>query len=176
MRQSRGRQWFFRLLGFTGATLFVAFWTWALFFASKEAVNRIDDHAWAERAEEICAAATVERTALSDFREIDGAGPELIAERAEVVDRATDILEAMLDDVVAVAPTDAKGIEIVPLWEADYRTFIENRRTYADQLRATGENLPFYESAIPIPISEKVAVFAGDNYMPSCSPPSDLSS
>ena len=31
---------------------FVAFWVWALFFASKEAVNKIDDRAWAARAED----------------------------------------------------------------------------------------------------------------------------
>ena len=43
-----------------GVVSFVVFWTWALFFASKEAVNRIDDRAWAERAESICAAAEEE--------------------------------------------------------------------------------------------------------------------
>ncbi len=171
-----GRRLVLRLLALVGAALFIAFWTWALFFASKEAINRIEDREWAERAESICAAATIERTALSDFRELDEAGPDLIAERADVVDRATDILEAMLSDVVAVSPTDPKGIEIVPLWEADYRIFIEDRRTYANELRASGVNLPFYETAITIPISEKVATFAGDNSMPSCSPPSDLSS
>lgn len=171
-----GRRLFLRCLALVGAALFIAFWTWALFFSSKEAINRIEDRAWAERAESICAAATIERTALSDFRELGEAGPELIAERAEVIDRATDILEGMLNDVVAVSPTDPKGIEIVPLWEADYRIFIEDRRSYANELRASGKNLPFYETAITIPISEKVATFAGDNSMPSCSPPSDLSS
>jgi len=172
---SGGRRLFLRFWALVGAALFIAFWTWALFFASKEAINRIEDRAWAERAESICAAATIERTALSDFRELDEASPDLIAERADVVERATDILEAMLNDVVAVPPIGPKGIEIVPLWEADYRTFIEDRRSYADELVATGENLPFYETAITIPISEKVATFAGDNSMPSCSPPSDLS-
>ena len=36
---------------------FAAFWVWALFFASKEAVNKIADRAWAARAEGICATA-----------------------------------------------------------------------------------------------------------------------
>ena len=31
-----------------------AFWVWALFFASKEAVNKIGDREWAARAEAIC--------------------------------------------------------------------------------------------------------------------------
>ena len=30
-----------------GLICFAAFWTWALFFASKEPVNRIGDRAWA---------------------------------------------------------------------------------------------------------------------------------
>ena len=159
---------------------FVVFWTWALFFASKEAVNKIDDRAWAARAEAICTEANAARLELSDDRSIVDVADEevaaLVRERAEIVDRATDIVERMLDDVVAVEPADAKGRAIVPEWEADYRSYIEGRRAYASDLRATGENLPFYEpGADGIPISERIATFAGDNEMPSCSPPRDLS-
>jgi hypothetical protein len=155
---------------------FAAFWTWALFFASKQAVNKIGDREWAARAERICAAATVEREALADFTRIDRPTPELIASRADVVDAATDVLERMLDDVMATAPTDPKGAAIVPDWSADYRTYLADRRAYADELRASDVNLPFYETAAgTIPVSEKVATFAGDNEMPSCAPPRDLS-
>jgi hypothetical protein len=163
-----------RLLFVTGAIAFVAFWTWALFFASKEAVNRIDDRVWADRAEAICAAATEERLELADFRPIVDAGPDAIRERAGIVDRATDVLERMLDDVVAVDPADQKGREIVPLWEADWRIHVRDRRTFADQLRETGDNLPFYETADGIPLSERIETFAVDNEMPSCAPPRDL--
>ena len=155
--------------------LFAAFWTWALFFASKESVNRIDDRAWAERAEQICRAANEQRLELADFRLITDGGPELIRERAVIVERSTDIIVQMLDDVVAVDPTDQKGSQIVPLWEAEYRTYIEDRYRYADQLRASGENLAFYETANGIPISERIETFAVDNEMPSCAPPRDLS-
>lgn len=154
--------------------VFVVFWTWALFFASKEAVNKIDDRAWAARAEQICEVATEERLALADFRIITEGGPELIRERAGIVVESTDILRRMLDDVVAAAPTDQKGIEIVPLWEADYRTYLQDRYNYAEQLRESGENLPFYETADGIPISERIETFAGDNEMPACAPPRDL--
>ena len=155
--------------------VFATFWTWALFFASKEAVNRIDDRAWAERAEQICERATDERVELADFRVVSEGGPELVLERADIVDASTDILSAMIDDVVAVSPTDPKGREIVPLWEADYRTYLQDRYTFADQLRASGENLPFYESVdTGIPISERIETFAGDNDMPACAPPRDL--
>ena len=154
--------------------LFAVFWTWALFFASKEAVNRIDDRAWAARAEGICRVADERRLELADFRLIDDGGPELIRERAQIVDRSTDIIVRMLDDVVAVRPADRKGRDIVPLWEADYRIYIQDRYRYADQLRESGENLPFYETADGIPISERIETFAVDNEMPSCAPPRDL--
>lgn len=152
---------------------FAAFWVWALFLASKEAVNRIDDRAWAARAEEICAAAREEREALADYRELDRDDPNALTERAGIVDRATDILEAMVDDVVAVTPTDDKGRAIVPLWEDDYRTYLEDRRRYTESLRA-GDASAFTETAVDgIPISEKLETFAGDNEMPSCAPPTD---
>jgi len=154
--------------------VFVVFWVWALFFASKEAVNKIDDRAWAARAETICAAAEVEREALADFRLVDEEDPSMMVERGDLVDRATDVVERMLDEVVAVPPTDAKGAAIVPDWEADYRTYLADRRAYADVLRS-GRNEAFTETALDgIPLSDKLERFAGDNEMPSCAPPIDL--
>ncbi|MEX2625835.1 MAG: hypothetical protein WD225_03065 [Ilumatobacteraceae bacterium] len=154
--------------------VFVGFWTWALFFASKEAVNKIDDRAWAERAESICADAERARDDLADYRRIDPDDAELLRERADLIDRSTDIVEEMLDDVTAVEPTDPKGRDIVPQWESDYRSYIDSRRDYAEVTR-TGRDEPFRQEAIgSIPISERIERFAVDNEMPSCAPPRDL--
>jgi hypothetical protein len=163
-----------RSLILLGALLFASFWVWALFFASKQSINKIDDRVWADRAETICADATVERLALADFREIEPDDATMIRERAVIVDASTDILENMLDDVSAQTPADDKGRSIVPIWEDEYRTYLADRRVYADELRRTGENLPFYETAVGIPISERLETFAVDNEMPSCAPPRDL--
>lgn len=158
-----------------GAALFVAFWTYALFFASKEARNRIGDDGWAARAEEVCAAANSAREDLADLRRVPDDDAVMLAEKAGVVDSATDLVEGALDDVVAVEPDDDKGRALVPQWEADYRTYISDRRDYADDLRA-GDDAPFRETAVDgVPISDRVAVFAGDNRMPACAPPNDLS-
>src|SRR5210317_2079225 len=59
MSKSTDTQFGWRQIGARVAVLtvmiaFAAFWTWALFFASKEAVNRIGDVEWAERAEAVC--------------------------------------------------------------------------------------------------------------------------
>jgi hypothetical protein len=142
-----------------------------LFFASKEAVNRIGDRAWAARAETICRQANEARQELIDLRRVDPDDVEMLRERAEIVDRATDIVEQMVDDVVAVQPTDEKGRAIVPDWAADYRTYLQNRRDFAEELRG-GENVPFREAEIDgIPISERIESFAVDNEMRSCAPP-----
>lgn len=173
--QPRGRRWVQVVLGLV-VVVFAAFWIWALFFASKEAVNRIDDRAWAARAELICVDATAARLQLADLTRIDQGGPELIRRRAVIVDDATGILERMLDDVVAVVPDDEKGRAIVPLWEDEYRVYLADRRAYTEQLRASGENLAFYETAQGgIPVSERLSTFAADNDMPTCAPPIDLS-
>ena len=164
--------WRYVLVGVV--VLFAAFWIWALFFASKEAVNKIGDRAWAARAQGICETAEARRMELADLRHVDEGDLAMLAERGDIVDRATDIVERMLDDVTAVQPNDPKGQAIVPDWARDYRTYIQDRREFADDLRA-GKNEPFAETAVDgIPISEKLTVFAGDNRMPDCSPPIDL--
>jgi hypothetical protein len=169
---TRGAAW--RLVGVAAIVAFAGFWIWALLFASKEAVNRIGDRAWAERAQEICRDAGAARQGLADYRRVDEDDPAMLAERGDLIDRVTDVIERMLDDVVAVDPTDDKGRAIVPQWEADYRTYLEDRRQFADDLRS-GRNEPFRETAVDgIPISEKLEVFAGDNDMPACAPPHDL--
>lgn len=148
-----------------GVVAFVAFWTWALFFASKTAVNKIEDRAWAERAETICAGYDAQLRALEEQ-----ASPDLQV-RADLVVESTDLLSAMLDELTAVTPTDDKGKAIVPAWEADYRTLLQDRYRYAERLRA-GENVAFTETAVKgVPITERIETFAADNEMTSCAPP-----
>lgn len=163
-----------RTLALIGFGVFATFWIWALFFASKEGVNRIEDRAWVELAQSICETAADERTALANYTRLDEGGAELILQRAEIVDEATDTLERMLNSLEALPLTGEKGQAIIPLWIDEYRTYLGDRRNYTAQLRESGENLPFYETANQIPISERLATFAADNEMPACKPPLDL--
>ena len=163
-----------RTLALIGFGVFATFWIWALFFASKEGVNRIEDRAWVESAQSICETAADERTALANYTRLDEGGAELILQRAEIVDEATDTLERMLNSLEALPLTGEKGQAIIPLWIDEYRTYLADRRNYTAQLRESGENLPFYETANQIPISERLATFAADNEMPACKPPLDL--
>ena len=163
-----------RTLALIGFGVFATFWIWALFFASKEGVNRVEDRAWVESAQSICETAADERTALANYTRLDEGGAELIRQRADIVDEATDTLERMLNSLEALPLTGEKGQAIIPLWIDEYRTYLGDRRNYAAQLRESGENLPFYETANQIPISERLATFAADNEMPACKPPLDL--
>lgn len=163
-----------RAIALIGFGVFATFWIWALFFASKEGVNRIEDRAWVESAQSICETAADERTALANYTRLDEGGAELIRQRADIVDEATDTLERMLNSLEALPLTGEKGQAIIPLWIDEYRTYLGDRRTYTEQLRESGENLPFYETANQIPISERLATFAADNEMPACKPPLDL--
>jgi hypothetical protein len=148
-----------------GITLFVVFWVWALFFASKESINKIGDEAWAERAEAICADYDVQ------IRALDARSSPVLEVRADLVVESTDLLSAMLDEVLAVTPADEKGQAIVPAWADDYRTLLADRYRYAEQLRS-GQDGPFTETAVQgVPITERIETFAADNRMKSCSPP-----
>jgi hypothetical protein len=154
--------------------MLIAMWVYGLFFASKEAINRINDRDWPVRAQTICQRANAQRLQLTDLRRLDDVGPGALAGRAELVDRATDIVTRMLDEVVAVSPVDAKGQELIPMWEAEYRMYLQDRRDYANLLR-TGINRPFAETRSQgLPVSERLETFAGDNEMPACAPPRDL--
>lgn len=154
-----------RVLLWGAVVLLIAFWIWALLFASKESVNKIEDRAWAERAEAICVRTDAELRALEAQ-----ASPD-IEVRADLVVESTDLLAAMLDDIVAVTPSDEKGQAIVPDWESDYRTLLEDRYRYAETLRS-GENVAFTETAVNgVPISERIEKFTLDNVMPTCAPP-----
>ena len=150
-------------------------WVYALGFASKEAVNKIGDIEWTQRAEVRCKQAELQRIELADYRLITEPGTGGLSERANLVDRATDTLVEMLADLQADMPSDEKGRALIPLWIADYNSYIDDRRAYSAQLR-TQSNAPFAESTYEgLPLAERIATFAGDNRMPSCSPPIDLS-
>jgi hypothetical protein len=170
MRKSFGRVF----IG-TAISLLGIMWVYALFFASKESINQIGDQAWQQRAESICNETAVARKELADYRLITEMGPDALSERADIVDKATAMLVEMLNQLAASTPTDAKGAELVPLWIADYRTYIADRNAYSQMLRS-GVNNAFAETMIEgLPLSEKIATFAADNYMVSCKPPRDLS-
>lgn len=161
----------------SGLTLVIAamlaMWIYAFFFSSRESINKIGDRAWAEVAQGHCLEAKSQLLKLADYSLISG--PEDLAQRAQIVDDATTILATMVDRIAARTPIDDKGQALVPLWLADYRTYLQDRAAYTVAL-LNGDNVPFAETQVDgLPLSEKIATFANDNLMPACGPPRDLS-
>ena len=86
------RKTFGRLFIGTCISLLTLMWIYALFFASKESVNQIEDKVWQGRAEAICNKTAVARRELADYRLITDMGPDALSERADIVYKATAML------------------------------------------------------------------------------------
>ena len=154
--------------------LILVMWVYAFGFADKRSLYRVGDREWAVNAETRCATAVKELDALADFRRIDQVGADALQEKAKIVDKANDIVTRMVDDLSVDAPAKSENGADAQKWIADYRTYLANRRDFADQLRR-GENKPFSEAEIDgSPITNFLTDFAIGNDMRSCAPPTDL--
>lgn len=151
-----------------------AMWVYAFGFAPRESINRIHDREWQKRAEDVCAATAEARAKLAKLVKIDSRDPAALAERANLVEQATNQLSSMLDTIEARPPSDEKGRAIVPLWIKEYRRYIQDRRDYIAQLRS-GSIRVFAETMVEgVPITERLSKFARENLADSCQPPLDL--
>lgn len=163
-----------RLSILVACLLIGAMWVYAFVFASRESINRIYDDEWSARSQTRCEQAASERTALQDMTRIDENDPQTLMMRADLVDKATDSLERMVDAIEKDPPSTEKGVALVPKWIDDYRTYIQDRRDYANELRG-GQLTTFSETLVDdVPVSERIGKFARENEMRACQPPFDL--
>lgn len=156
--------------------LIAAMWVYALFFASKEAAYRVDDDAWRARAEEVCRRYQAERLQLVDLEEGYIAEPtqEQMLERADVVDRATDLLEAQLDELLAVRPQGTEDTALLTDFERYWRIVLDDRRAYTARLREF-DLQPYLETKVDGgPVTNLLVDFSTVNEIKSCSPPNEL--
>lgn len=156
--------------------LLVAMWVYAFGFASKEAAYRVDDDAWRERAQQICEDYEAKRLELVDTEDGYIAEPteEQMLERADVVDRATDILEEELAAVLALPLSTDRDRQIVSDYEGFYRTLIADRRRYTEQLRAF-DLQPYTETKVDGgPVTNVITDFTTVNEIKACAPPGEL--
>lgn len=150
------------------------FWVYAFLFASKEGINVLEDKTWTVRAEEICKNANLERDKLVDLRRIDSVAGDALAERADIIDKATAIIQKMLDDVTAQVPIGVEDAKLSSRWQEIYQNWINGRIEYTAKLR-TGENAPFAELMLEgSPISDSINDFTTNNRMTSCGAARDL--
>lgn len=147
----------------------VAFWAailgWTVAYGDDayDPPDRLDDRAFPVAAEPICAT-TVE--------DIEGLGlpteVESPAERADLIDEENRLLRAMLGELEGLPRPAGKQGDWVELWIADWRTHVDDRQAWADDLRV-GDDHPFTESdRAGEQVSKVIDNFAEINEMESC--------
>lgn len=150
----------------------VAMWGYVLYLAfgpgRQPPPDRLDDPAFAVAAQARCDAA------LEDVAALPSASAAASAtERADVVDEANEIFDAMLDDLAALTPTGEDG-SLVRQWLADWRTYLVDRQEFADALRSDPRAQLLVSAKDRDQITEYIDAFAADNRMIACGTPIDV--
>ncbi|MCU1361956.1 MAG: hypothetical protein JWN99_3245, partial [Ilumatobacteraceae bacterium] len=168
---SRWKPSFTKIVLIVVCLLILAMWVYAFGFASKKAAYRVDDAAWRQRAQTICKEYEAKRLELVDTAQGYIAQPThaQMLQRADVVDKATDILEDELAQVIAVQPADPRDRSLIAQYAGYYRTVFGDRRAYTERLRAF-DLQPYGETLIDGgPVSNLLTDFTIVNEMPACS-------
>ncbi|CAN5273656.1 hypothetical protein BH18ACT4_BH18ACT4_11520 [soil metagenome] len=139
-------------------------WIYALSgLARREPPDRLDGRAFAEEAEQRCAAT---RARLDRLPQVTDDSPP--AELHAVVDDANGELRDMLADLRRLGPADGDDARLVGLWLDDWDTYLADREDWANKV-GRGVVEPFTESDRDgDPISRTVDNFAEVNDMASC--------
>ena len=171
--------WFVRILLIVVCVALAAMWVYYFAFASDTGVYQLQDTSWREQASPICVAAQAERGELvdTDGGYISNPTPEQFMQRAEVVEQATDIIEQMLNDIVAIPVNNDDDRLRLATFEENYRLVIADRRRYSATLREL-KLQPYNETIVGGgPVSNVVLDFTAGvkgNDVPECSPPGEL--
>ncbi|MEO7369771.1 MAG: hypothetical protein ABI949_12175 [Ilumatobacteraceae bacterium] len=173
--EPKQRRWV-KVVLLTICALILAMWIYAFGFASKKGVYFVTEKAWRTSADQICATAELKRQALVDTSQgyIKNPTHAQMIERADIVDKATDIVENMLDGVAALPLTTDDDRERVGVFVKYYREIIGDRRAYTARLRAF-ELEPYRESLVlGSPVTNTVIDFTTGNDITHCMPPGEL--
>ena len=172
------------------AGLFVAgsfvFWAWAFSpWARTENPARLDDRSFAQWADQRCARAQTAIAALPTARQAASR-----AERADQVDRGTDEVERLVDDLRRRAETSlAESTSgdgppdgaLVRDWLADWDVYIADRRGHSAKLRTADDDTPDRELRFLLvdmtegsTYTERMDGFSRLNNMDNCQVPGDV--
>ncbi len=149
----------------------VAMWVYAFSgMAKKDPPDLLDDDAFSVAAEPVCAATRDQLSELPPAQ--DAASPQ---ERAVTVAQANALLEAMVDDLDAIAPDGGDRDErIAGLWLDDWRTHLADREQYVTDLAAGSTEPAAFTARGGRSITATIDNFAEVNSMPSCASTLDL--
>lgn len=156
--------------------LIAAMWVYAFIFAPRGGVYFVTDKSWRTSADRICAGAEQQRLALVDITQgyISNPTHEQMTQRADIVDRATDLVDGMVNEIEALPLAGADDRERVTIFVKYYRVIIDDRRAYTARLR-TFDLEPYRETLLHgSPVTNTVIDFTTGNAIPHCMPPGEL--
>lgn len=154
----------------------LSMWGYVLYLAfgpgRQPPIDRLDDPAFAEAAEQRCAATLEEVDRLPV-----ASASQTAAERADVLARANAAYAAMLDDLDdldTLAPVGDQRRR-ADEWLGDWRTYLGDREKYAEALRTDPDArlLVSAKAGEGQQITGWIDEFARANRMPSCVSPTD---
>jgi hypothetical protein len=154
----------------------LSMWGYVLYLAfgpgRQPPIDRLDDPAFAEAAEQRCAATLEEVDRLPV-----ASASQTAAERADVLARANAAYAAMLDDLDDLDTLARAGDQRrrADEWLGDWRTYLGDREKYAEALRTDPDArlLVSAKAGEGQQITGWIDEFARANRMPSCVSPTD---
>lgn len=159
-----------RILAVVAGLAMVVFWIWILSGAPRRHnPDYLADRGWAARAESTCRATAAELAELPRAEQTPRAG-----RRADVVDRASGHLEAMVERLGRPLPEGGDDARLARAWLADWRTYLANRRDYTRRLRDDPRAQFLVAEKFRDPIDTVISTFAEVNDMATCAPPGDV--
>jgi hypothetical protein len=160
-----------RVLGVVAVLAMTIFWIW-IFAGGPKKVNpdRLDDRAFVTRTAERCDDLRADLADLPNAASIDGARA-----RADVLDRATDLVDGFIAATRADAPKTGDDARSVRGWLGDWETYSANRRDFADRLRKDPKARFLLDAnEAGDPIDKPIEIFAQVNDMKQCATPGDV--
>lgn len=161
-----------RVLAVIVVLAMMLFWIWI--FArgpAKANPDRLDDRAYVERTEKRCQQLLTDLEALPPAEKADSASG-----RADVLDRANVMVAAMVDDIEGGAPTTGDDGVSLKRWFVDWRTYLADRKDYADRLRRDPDAklLVTENPELKDSVDRTIQIFADVNDMGDCATPGDV--
>ena len=137
-------------------------WIYAFFFAPSGNPDRL--------SERMCQKASLQINDLPSAREASTP-----ADRANVLEEATSILENMKTDIAALTLQKEKDRFNVSSWLTDWETYIQDRKNHVRRLREEGDVEPLLTALTDSKsIVERMNGFARVNDLKNCLDPGDF--
>lgn len=145
---------------------------WALIFTGQfgtDHPDELDDRAWVAEAEAICHPVAEAIGDLPNASEMKSAG-----QRADLVDRGTRLLEPMVEALAVDIPATGDDHTIVTGWLADWDSYLDDRREFANALRSDPGAKPLLTQTHGGWNTDAIDTMANANKMYSCATPKDM--